>query len=146
MVFPDVSGNALWTQSSQALGSGAFATVYLGMSEAGRVLAMKNIHLDKGRCVVVSSPFAGIGIYQCIASGRIRFTEDQLDKLLQELKLLITCRHNNIVSYYGVGLLPVTQVCRCPHFLIKVAKPEWGPCQPYLVSQHALKYQKKKVS
>eukprot|EP00667_Euglena_gracilis_P031896 EG_transcript_47423 len=71
------------------------------MSTTGKVMAMKNIHLDKAK-----------------------YSEAQLDRLLQELKLLITCCHNNVVSYYGVGLLPPNQ--SPPTTLVVIM--EYVPC------------------
>ena len=66
-------------KKGESLGSGSFGSVFLALSDNGELLAVKEVNL----------------------SSEKRHVEDRLRDLQQEIRLLSTLRHPNIVQYVG---------------------------------------------
>jgi len=65
--------DSLWYCSSQLLGQGGFGEVYLGVGETGMLVAIKRMVLET----------------------------DHRKRLMNEVRLLCRCQHNNIIRYLG---------------------------------------------
>ncbi|KAJ6665400.1 hypothetical protein lerEdw1_003240 [Lerista edwardsae] len=72
----------LWTKG-EILGKGAYGTVYCGLTSQGQLIAVKQVALDT-----------------CNQIG----TEKEYQKLQEEVEILKTLKHSNIVGYLGTGL------------------------------------------
>lgn len=66
-------------KKGESLGSGSFGSVFLALSDNGELLAVKEVNLSSERSDA----------------------DDRLQDLQQEIKLLSTLRHPNIVQYVG---------------------------------------------
>ena len=73
--FTDCENNK-WHMSSHQLGHGSFGTVYLGMGDTGRLVAVKQTQAVQG-------------------------PTKEAEEMLGEIQLLAQLRHANIVSYLG---------------------------------------------
>jgi class 3 adenylate cyclase len=67
----------IWYCSTKILGSGGFGDVFLGMSDTGMLVAIKRMEVE----------------------------QDKKPQLMTEIKLLSRFKHQNIIRYYGTGLL-----------------------------------------
>lgn len=72
----------MWTKG-EILGKGAYGTVYCGLTSQGQLIAVKQVALDT-----------------CNQVG----TEKEYQKLQEEVEILKTLKHINIVGYLGTGL------------------------------------------
>eukprot|EP01012_Entosiphon_sulcatum_P014676 TRINITY_DN19687_c0_g1_i1.p1 TRINITY_DN19687_c0_g1~~TRINITY_DN19687_c0_g1_i1.p1 ORF type:complete len:1160 (+),score=119.44 TRINITY_DN19687_c0_g1_i1:78-3557(+) len=111
--FQDCDGNA-WQVSDILLGRGAFGSVFLGMSDSGTLAAIK--------CMSVS------------------ISVKQQEELLNEVRLLSTFQHDNIVAYLGsavVGhnLLVIMQYISCGTLAYIVR--HFGKLEPASVVQYS---------
>uniref|UniRef100_A0A8C5R5L7 Mitogen-activated protein kinase kinase kinase 19 n=1 Tax=Leptobrachium leishanense TaxID=445787 RepID=A0A8C5R5L7_9ANUR len=78
----DIDGKITWIKG-EVLGKGAYGTVYCGLTSQGELIAAKQVILD------ASDPGSA---------------EKEYKKLQEEVELLKTLKHNNIVGYLGTSL------------------------------------------
>eukprot|EP01060_Flectonema_neradi_P031487 TRINITY_DN4796_c0_g3_i1.p1 TRINITY_DN4796_c0_g3~~TRINITY_DN4796_c0_g3_i1.p1 ORF type:complete len:1060 (+),score=174.07 TRINITY_DN4796_c0_g3_i1:69-3248(+) len=108
-----------WFRSDRTLGKGAFGDVWLGMSAMGGLVAMKVMKLPAfPEDEVIGSPLAGSLSNRSAASdappampaltnrrrsrrNNSRNARNQVKELLQEVSMLETLRHDNVVGYLG---------------------------------------------
>eukprot|EP00756_Hemistasia_phaeocysticola_P053501 Hpha_TRINITY_DN2919_c0_g1::TRINITY_DN2919_c0_g1_i1::g.19671::m.19671/K17533/MAP3K19, YSK4; mitogen-activated protein kinase kinase kinase 19 len=74
-------GGVGYQQSQILLGKGACGAVWMGMSDEGQLVAMKQLVISKGK------------------KGEEAKVQQQVDELVSEVTLLTQLRHENIVSY-----------------------------------------------
>ena len=115
-----------WFRSDRTLGKGAFGDVWLGMSAMGGLVAMKVMKLPAiSEDAEIASPLAGSLSNRSAASdaapampslmpampqltnrrrsrrNNSRNARNQVKELLQEVSMLETLRHDNVVGYLG---------------------------------------------
>ncbi|XP_053142247.1 mitogen-activated protein kinase kinase kinase 19 isoform X2 [Hemicordylus capensis] len=81
-IFSENRLTVTWTKG-EILGKGAYGTVYCGLTSQGQLIAVKQVALDT-----------------CNQVG----TEKEYQKLQEEVEILKTLKHINIVGYLGTGL------------------------------------------
>ena len=89
-----------WSRSGIKLGEGAFGEVYKGMSEQGSLVAMKILKLPKQKQAVAGRyAHRRRAAAAKAAGGGGPSIEQATEELVNEVNLLTTLRHENVVAY-----------------------------------------------
>jgi hypothetical protein len=101
----DIDGK-YWRRSDTLLGKGAFGEVWLGMSPAdGRLIAMKTLRIPEPPAEQDVAAMTPAERRRRAASKGARKPVDKLQELVDEIRMLTTLKHKNVVSFLGCAVL-----------------------------------------
>eukprot|EP00759_Apiculatamorpha_spiralis_P037849 PhF_6_TR37498/c0_g1_i3/m.55360 len=92
--FIDQLGNK-YHRSTKVLGTGATATVWLGMQEDGGLVALKELTIPPEEAAVPETR----------SRRPQKKKKDELEELVKEVSLMVSLRHENIVAFLGCAVV-----------------------------------------